>query len=180
MPAANEKLNKYDIISRLMHLMDNISEDQQFMLFKHLFKDSLANQLIKRIIDMSDNQRLILMKHLEEIASGTNNGDKRRLPRKDCLINVNMMLQGPNFNSYILDINQNGAYIETNESFAVGQQMKLTFASPSSRKPLDITGEIIRKDGQGVGIRFQNLSDNELQTIRSFVENQEAVYTINS
>jgi len=180
MPAANEKLNKYDIISRLLHLMDNISEDQQFMLFKHLYKDSLANQLIKRIIDMSDHQRLILMKHLEEIASGTNNGDKRRLPRKDCLINVNMMLQGPNYNSYILDINQNGAYIETNESFAVGQHMKLTFASPNSRKPLDITGEIIRKDGQGIGIKFQNLSDLELQTIRSFVENQEAVYTINS
>jgi hypothetical protein len=180
MPAANEKLNRYDIICRLLLLMDNISEDQQFMLFKHLFKDSLANQLIKRIIDMSDNQRLVLMKHLEEIASGTNNGDKRRQPRKDCLINVNMMLQGPRFNSYILDINQYGAYIETNETFDVGQQMKLTFASPNSREPLDITGEIIRKDGQGVGIRFQNLSNNELQTIRSFVENQEAVYTITS
>jgi hypothetical protein len=180
MPAINEKLNKYDIISRLLHLMDSISEDQQFMLFKHLFKDSLANQIIKRIIDMSDNQRLILMKHLEEIASGTNNGDKRRQPRKDCLINVNMMLQGPNYNSYILDINQYGAYIETSESFAVGQQMKLTFASPDSRKPLDVTGEIIRKDNQGVGIRFRNLSDNELQTIRSFVENQDAVYTITS
>jgi hypothetical protein len=180
MPAANLKLNRYDIISRLLHLMDNISEDQQFMLFKNLFKDSLANQLIKRIIDMSDNQRLVLMKHLEEIASGTNNGDKRRQPRKDCLINVNMRLQGPRFNSYILDINQYGAYIETNETFDVGQQMKLTFASPNSREPLDITGEIIRKDGQGVGIRFQNLSNNELQTIRSFVENQEAVYTITS
>jgi Tfp pilus assembly protein PilZ len=91
-----------------------------------------------------------------------------------------MRLQGPRYNSYILDINQYGAYVETNESLAVGQQMKLTFASPNSREPLDITGEIIRKDGQGVGIRFQNLSDNELQTIRSFVENQEAVYTINS
>jgi hypothetical protein len=93
MPAANEKLNKYDIMSRLLHLMDSISEDQQFMLFKHLFKDSLANQLLKRIIDMSDNQRLILMKHLEEIASGSNNGDKRRQPRKDCLINVTQLQQ---------------------------------------------------------------------------------------
>ncbi len=180
MRATNENLSKYDIISRLLLLMDNISEDQQFLLFKHLFKDSLANQLIKRIIDMSDNQRLILMKHLEEIASDTNNGDKRRKPRKDCLINVNMRLQGPRYTSYILDINQYGAFIETNEDLTVGQQMSLTFASPNSRESLNITGEIIRKDTQGVGVRFQNLSNNELQIIRSFAENREPVYTINS
>jgi Tfp pilus assembly protein PilZ len=91
-----------------------------------------------------------------------------------------MRLQGPRYNSYILDINQHGAYIETNETFAVGQEMKLTFASPNSRRPLNITGEVIRRDAQGVGIKFQNLTTLELDTIRSFVEDRQTVYEINS
>jgi Tfp pilus assembly protein PilZ len=180
MPATDGKLTKYDVISRLLHLIDGISEDQQFVLFTHLFKDSLANQLLKRIIDLSENQRLILMKHLEELASENNNGDKRKAPRKDCLINTNIRVQGSIYNSYILDINQYGAYIETNKSFSVGQEMKLTFATLNSREPLNICGEVIRKDAQGVGVKFQILSERELKTIRSFVENSEVVYEINS
>jgi Tfp pilus assembly protein PilZ len=176
----NNQLSKYDVIARLLHLMDNISEDHQFLLFKKLFKDSLSNQIVKRIIDMSDHQRLVLMKHLEQMAAENNNGDKRKTPRKDCLINVNMRIQGPRYNSYILDINQHGAYIETNEAFTIGQEMKLMFASPNSREPLSISGEVIRKDAQGVGIKFQNLSTQEMNTIRSFVEDREAVYEINS
>jgi Tfp pilus assembly protein PilZ len=176
----NNQLSKYDVIARLFHLMDSLSEDHQFLIFKKLFKDSVSNQIVKRIIDMTDHQRLILMKHLEEMVSESDNGDKRKTPRKDCLINVNMRLQGPRYNSYILDINQHGAYIETNETFAVGQEMKLTFASPNSRRPLNITGEAIRRDAQGVGIKFQNLTTLELDTIRSFVEDRQTVYEINS
>jgi hypothetical protein len=37
MPAANQQLSKYDVIARLLHLMDNITEDQQFLLLKQLF-----------------------------------------------------------------------------------------------------------------------------------------------
>jgi hypothetical protein len=180
MPETNEKNTKYDVITRLLHLMDNISEDQQFALFQKLFKENMANQLVKRIIDMSDNQRVILIKHLEDIAAETGNGDKRKTPRKDCLINVNMRVQGPRFNSYILDINQYGAYIETNQTLTVGQEMKLTFASPSSRAPLNITGKIIRKDKQGVGVKFHNLSGQELNIISSFSEDTEPVYEISS
>ena len=176
----NNQLSKYDVIARLLHLMDSISEDHQFLIFKKLFKDSVSSQIIKRIIDMTDHQRLILMKHLEEMVEESGNGDKRKTPRKDCLINVNMRLQGPRYNSYILDINQHGAYIETNEAFTIGQQMKLTFASPNSRQPFNVTGEVIRRDPQGVGIKFQNLSTLEMETIRSFVEDRQAVYEINS
>lgn len=176
----NNQLSKYDVIARLLHLMDSLSEDHQFLIFKKLFKDSVSNQIVKRIIDMTDHQRLILMKHLEEIVSESDIGDKRKTPRKDCLINVNMRLQGPRYNSYILDINQHGAYIETNEVFTIGQEMKLTFASPNSREPLHVTGEVIRRDAQGVGIKFQNLSTLEMETIRSFVEDRQAVYEINS
>jgi Tfp pilus assembly protein PilZ len=180
MPVTEAKITKYNLIPRLLHLMDTISEDQQFMLLRRLCKDTLANQLVKRIIDMSDNQCLILIKHLEEMAAEKGNGDKRKTHRKDCLINVNMMLQGPRYNSYILDINQFGAYIETNEVFSVGQEMNLTFASPNSRQPLNITGEVIRKDKQGVGVKFQNLNGRDLATLRSFVEYREAVYEIHS
>jgi len=171
---------KNEVMLSLLNLMDNISDDQQLLLFKHLFKDNLSNQLVKRIIDMSDNQRLILMKHLEEMVAQQKNGEKRKHPRKDCLINVDFALQGPRFSSYILDINPYGAFIETNQSFSIGQQMKLSFSSPDTREYLNISATVIRRDLNGVGIKFHHLSQHELNTIRSFVENGEAVYTINS
>jgi Tfp pilus assembly protein PilZ len=177
---AAQNLNKNEVIIRLLNLMDNITDEQQLMLFKKLFKDNLSNQLVKRIIDMNDHQRLVLMKHLEEMVAKTENGEKRKYPRKDCLINVNFAIQGPRFSSYILDINPYGAFIETNQSLAIGQEMKLTFSSPENRKSLNITGTVIRKDMNGVGVRFHNLDKHDLNTIRSFVENGEAVYTINS
>jgi len=180
MPETNQHLRKNDVIVQLLNLMNNISNDQQLMLFKQLFKDSLANQLLKRIIDMNDSQRLILLKHLEEVVAKPRNGDKRKHPRKDCLINVHFRLQGPQYSSYILDINPYGAFIETNQSFSIGQEMKLHFASPDSRESLDIAGKVIRKDLNGVGVKFHNLSRHELNTLKTFVENREAVYEINS
>jgi Tfp pilus assembly protein PilZ len=180
MPAANQRLSKYDVLVRLLHLMDNLTEEQQFLIFKQLFKGGISNQLIKRIIDMSENQRLILLKHLEEVMAHANNGEKRKHARKNCLINVNFEIKGPRFNSYILDINPYGAFIETNESFSVGQEMRLTFASPDSRESLNIISKVIRTDSNGVGVRFHRLTRHELSAIRSFVENGEAVYEITS
>ena len=169
----NNQLSKYDVIARLLHLMDNISEDHQFLIFKKLFKDSVANQIVKRIIDMSDHQRLILMKHLEEMVSESDNGDNRKTTRKDCLINVNMRVQGPRYNSYILDINQHGAFIETNETFTLGQEIVLNFALPHYQKPFKLRGKISWGSPRGFGVKFDQVPVQQGEILKSFVEQKD-------
>ena len=164
------KIAKYDVITRLLYLMDNISEDQQFALFKQLFKESVANHLVKRIIDMSDNQRLILMKHLQEIASETGNKDKRKTPRKDCLINANMRIQGPRFNSYILDIGIGGVFIEADTRFPVGTELLLKFSLPNHPQPILFAGKIVWSTARGFGVNFDKVSVQQSDMLESFVE----------
>jgi hypothetical protein len=125
---------------------------------------------------MNDRQRAALIKHLEKMSKGPNSGDKRKHPREDCSINVDMRTQDPQLNSCILDINQYGAYIETNQSFSAGQQIRLTFASPDSRKSLSISGQVTRRDDRGVGVKFKNLTKYELKTFRSFVNTHDGAY----
>jgi len=129
---------------------------------------------------MSDEQRTTLLKQLEEIASRNGISDKRSHLRKDCLINVDVSVHGPSSSSYILDINQSGAYIETNEPFSVGQEIKLSFSAPDSGNPLTVVGKIVWTDKQGIGISFNKMSKMQQRAIRSFSDNVETVYEINS
>lgn len=180
MPALKPQASKYDVIARVLELMDSLSEEQQFFLFWQLLGDSLSRQVLKRVMDMTDTQRLALLGRLQELTAMPAGREKRRHPRKECLINVDFRLQGPRFSSYILDINPNGAFIETGQRFSVGQKLKLSFASPGTRKPLNIAGRVIWTAPRGIGIKFSHLKPRQLEAIKSFSENAGQVYKISS
>ena len=61
------KMNEIEIIARLYYLLNNLSEKQQFDLFKQFLNGNTANILFKMTIDMSPEQRFIFMRHLEQI-----------------------------------------------------------------------------------------------------------------
>ena len=56
---------KHEIIARLYHLLEKLSDEQKLSLLKLLIRDRLVDFLFKQVIDLSENQRLVLMKHLE-------------------------------------------------------------------------------------------------------------------
>jgi len=174
------RLNKYDVLSQIVSTIQTLSEDQRFMLLKRLLTTKTGKHLLKTIIDLPYEQQLLFLNKLEKTVAKIGITDKRQHPRKACLINVDVSHPAPIYNSYILDINPHGAYIESNESHSVGQEVVLMFSSPDTGQPIKVTGKIIWIDKQGAGVKFKNLNLEQLGLIKSFSELDEKVYEISS
>ena len=62
--------------------------------------------------------------------------------RKPCLIRVNYTILEQTYEGYILDISTVGVFIETSESFSVGQEMTLAFSLPNHQQMFKLIGMI--------------------------------------
>jgi hypothetical protein len=107
------------------------------------------SKLTRLILNMSDVERTILLKQAQKII---NNRKKYRTP---CLIPAYYCISETSYVSYILDINDYGAFIETDERFPIGQNIQLKYYNPFSRKPINLKGEIVWSSSDGIGVRFK-------------------------
>ena len=170
---------RYDIIGRIYFLLDKLNEEQLLILLQQLLRDKTVDYVFKLIVDLSDNQRLVLMKQLEEITSRAPNADKRKYVRKDCLINARISIANRISNCFILDISPYGAFVDSNEGLP-GQSSKLMFSLPHNRDRTILSGEVVWSDGQGSGIKFNQLTPKQLEDIQLFTSNKPRVYEITS
>ena len=180
LPGYSQESKRHDVVAKLYYLLEKLTEDQQLTLLKLLLRDKMVDYLFKLVIDLSENQRLVLMKQLEQITSKGPDYDRRKYIRKDCLINAKVSVANRIFTCFILDISPYGAYIDTDDGIVVGQSAKLMFSSPSNRERLIFSGEIVWCENQGAGIKFNHSNPKQIEIIRSFTENKQKVYEINS
>ena len=100
-------------------------------------------------------QQLNLLGRLD----GTGYNRSRKQPR-NCLKNPWVVLidqdkEKSRFKHYIKDISRCGMFIETRQSFIVGEKITMRFQVPSSRKLYKILGEIVRFEKNGIGVKFK-------------------------
>jgi Tfp pilus assembly protein PilZ len=172
--------DKYGVMPRLFKLINGLPAEQQLMLLKQLLKDNVKKHLLKMIIDMTDTQQLKLLEKLEKIpveempvktvSLDDEETSMRGHLRKPCLIRVNYSIKDQSHDGYILDISTVGVFIETNESFSVGQEMKITFLLPNQQQAFKLDGMVVWVGHQGVGVKFQNLSPYQADIIKTFIE----------
>jgi hypothetical protein len=79
----------------------------------------------------------------------------RKHYRKPVFTVVDYATQGHAYKDFIRNISPGGVYIETPMPFSVGQELSLTFALPTYEKHIKISGEIVRVDSQGIGVKFK-------------------------
>ncbi len=181
MNASDTQFDRYSLIPRLFKLVNGMPEDQQLMLLRQLLKDNVKKHLFKIIIDMSDSQQLKLLEQLEKLPSDEmpvrtvsldeeEETSMRGHLRKPCLINVQYTIQDQDYKGYILDISTVGVFIETNESFSVGQELDLAFSLPNYQQEFKLNGMIVWIGHQGIGVKFQNLSPHQEDTIKHFID----------
>jgi hypothetical protein len=180
LPEYAQQSNKYEVIAKLYYLVSKLSEKQKLDLLKQLLGDKSTDYLFKLIIDLSASAQLVLMQQLEEITRSTGNHERRKYPRKDCLINARMRLDGRSSSCFILDLSPCGAFIDTSEGIPIGRSAILTFSSPNIRKHLHLSGRIVWSTTQGAGLEFSHLTAQEREIIRAFTEITQTVYEIAS
>lgn len=106
--------------------------------------------LLKLILNMSEDQQSMLLQHAQRLF------DKRKNNRIPCLIPAYYYVHNKSHHSFILDINDSGAFIETNEGYPVGLSVILEYFDPFKRKPLKVSGKIVWSGSHSIGIKFSN------------------------
>ncbi|MBW2412297.1 MAG: PilZ domain-containing protein, partial [Deltaproteobacteria bacterium] len=71
-----------------------------------------------------------------------------------------------------------GVFIETDETFASGLDIRLTFTLPDQMKPFNVSGEIVWSGSQGFGVKFNYLSIQQMDMVKSFAEQAQRIYEI--
>ena len=112
------------------------------------------SKLLMLILDMSEEQQSILLHQLMQQVQQVD--DKRKKNRIPCLIPANYRIVDNSYHSFILDINDTGAFIETNEVFPIGQLVKLEYFDPFNRKSSKEIGEIVWSGPHSFGVKFFN------------------------
>ena len=94
----------------------------------------------------------------------------RQHSRYDCLVAVEFRTNGVNYQCYMRDLSEGGAYIETEQPLMMGQQLLLSLYSPLLERSCIVSGLVVRKEAKGAGIRFEALSPHQKQVINSLIE----------
>ena len=131
----------------IMNDSEEVAGKPKFMRYNTTF-----SRLLKLVLDMSEREQLRLLEYAKSII------DERTFPRNLCLIPTNCTLKDRTFDGLILDLNQYGAYVDTNEPCTIGQEIYLSFYNPFSYKNMDLGGKIIWSSTQGAGVKFNDLS----------------------
>ena len=80
--------------------------------------------------------------------------DSRKYFSKNQLLLANCQTADTVFKEYIQDLSSGGAFIQTDKTLTIGQEIAMTISLPNSRKELRATGEIVRVSPKGVGVEF--------------------------
>ena len=132
---------------QIMNDSNELTGKPKFMRYNTNF-----SRLLRLVLNMSEKEQLRLLEYAKSIV------DERTLPRNSCLIPTNCTFKDRTFDGYILDINSYGAYVDTNESCPIGQEVYLSFFNPFSYKHMDLGGKIIWSSTRGIGVSFNDLS----------------------
>jgi Tfp pilus assembly protein PilZ len=127
---------------------------------------SVTDRLISLVMELSEEQQETLLEELELKLSK----QKRRQARKPFLAIVDFASQDRAYREFVQDISGSGVYIQTSESFSVGQDVVLTFPFPDSQKHVKLTGRIARVADTGIGVQFDMRSSRDESPIKSLLE----------
>lgn len=174
------RVHSYSALARMFTLIGTLPEERQWQVFRQLHNEKLPNALFKLIVDMPLTQRLLLMEQLEQSEKNgkPSSAERRRHPRKDCLVMAEVEAGGRSTRSYLLDISPQGAFIESLQQLAEGEPVTLSFRLPNSSSPVRVNADVVWSNGQAAGVVFKGISRPHGEALRAFAEEKEKVYEI--
>lgn len=119
----------------------------------HDFEDEtkITARLIDLVCEMTIEQQLELLQKLDRKLYKRGRSDSRR-SRK---IEVDYEINNRTHRNFIQDISAAGVFIESPNPPAVGQKITLQFSLADNKKPINITGRVVRSDDNGFAVDFR-------------------------
>ena len=85
---------------------------------------------------------------------GVHGPNRRKLPRTPCLISAIYNIKSRFYSSFILDLSDVGAFIETDREHDPGETIVLQYIDPSYRRSLLVNGKIAWSRDNAIGVNF--------------------------
>jgi hypothetical protein len=111
----------------------------------------ITARLIDLVCEMTIEQQLELLQELDRKHYKGGRTDSRR-SRK---IAVDYEINNRTHRNFIQDISAAGVFIETSNPPAVGEKITLSFSLADNKKPITITGRIVRSIDNGFAVDFR-------------------------
>jgi Tfp pilus assembly protein PilZ len=169
LPSADNTINP-----KLAKKIEDLPEDRQWNLLQELLEGDIITALRGLISRMSEDEQLKLLDQLQDKPVRSAKPVETEITlrghyRKSCMISTNYIVDGINFDGFVLDISPAGAFIETGEAFAAGQSIQLVFSLPNKPGQMNVSGKILWKSELGIGLQFKDLSRQQIDLITAFM-----------
>lgn len=133
-------------------------------------KRRVEDQLTDLIKTISDEKK----KHLLDLLNEWQKEEKRGDARIPCLISVDYSTKDRVYRDFIQDLSNGGVFIESRDAFSIGQEVAMTFSLPNSQSHFKITGEVVRNEKEGIGVKFaKKLSQYQEQIIKRSIKRKD-------
>lgn len=125
------------------------------------FADNASEEQQQTLLGLLEQWDLLgLLEHWER-------RERRQAPRKRCSLLVRYVAGDKMFTDVIRNISTDGVFMETCALLTVGQIITLIFLPPDREEPINVTGRIIRRTEDGVGVQFTAPSEDLEEMIES-------------
>jgi hypothetical protein len=111
----------------------------------------ITARLIDLICDMTISQQLELLSQLDRRKCKGGRADHRR----DRTILVDYEVNNLLSQDFIRDISKVGVFIETPTPPSVGEKIRLSFSLTETKRPIRLTGRIVRSTAKGFAVAFR-------------------------
>lgn len=140
--------------SKKQNLLKGLQKWQQSTLSDNKLGMEEVHTRISEIIDsMSEANKRKLLRVLKKWQQSTR-VDKRKHNRKFTSIYAIFETTHCYFTDFIKNISVGGLFIETGIPLTINQKLFITFSPSNSKVPIKITGQIVRRDPKGIGVKL--------------------------
>lgn len=109
---------------------------------------SVFDQLVEMISKMTDEEQERLLEALKKRRS------QQREDRIDLYVETRFTVGSKDYKGVVLDISRSGLFIETDDSFSVGQEISVRLKRGLDEKTVRVKGRISRIESNGIGVQF--------------------------
>jgi Tfp pilus assembly protein PilZ len=131
-----------------------------------LDESEVMSRLYALIGKMSDEERQGLLDEIETRPFLK----KRRNRRKPYFSAVDYSVKDYSFADFIQNIAAEGIFISTTTPFSFGQEVSLAFPLPVSQEHITVSGEVVRIEEEGIGIKFKTFDQELKRKIKKAVD----------
>ena len=131
-----------------------------------------ARNVTRFVDNASEEQKQTLLGLLEQwdllgLLEHWERRERRQAPRKRCSLLVRYVAGDKMFTDVVSNISTDGAYMQTCALLSVGQLITLIFSPPDKEEPINVTGRVVRRSEEGVGVQFTAPSEELEEMIES-------------